>query len=193
MVKETIDQEFGCGLILDAMRFAASKHQHQRRKNVGRTPYINHPLDVAHLLWFEGNVRDERILAAAILHDTVEDTDATFAEIGRRFGEDIAEMVAEVTDDQSLPVPEQKRKQIEHAPRLSEHAKLIKLADKISNLRDVWRDPPAGWNEARKQDYFQWAKSVVDGCRNTNSSLETLFDTIYAGYFEQTPPTNDVS
>ena len=167
------------GILLDAMHFAAEKHQNQRRKNASQTPYFNHPLEVVHLLWFTGRVRNEQVLTAAILHDTVEDTDAKLEEIERRFGSETAKIVAEVTDDQSLPNREQKRLQIVHAPTLSHGAKLIKLADKISNLGDL----PESWSVERKQKYFKWAKAVIDGCRGTNQALEDLFDRVYFGFF----------
>src|SRR6266568_91129 len=123
--------------ILKALSFSAKKHRNQRRKGAEGSPYINHPIDVAETLWKVGGVRDISVIVAAILHDTVEDTETTLAEIEEHFGPVVCSLVQEVTDDKSLPKPERKRLQIEHAPHLSTGAKQIKLADKISNIHDV--------------------------------------------------------
>jgi guanosine-3',5'-bis(diphosphate) 3'-pyrophosphohydrolase len=174
------------GSVLSAMYFAAHKHRHQRRKNPARTPYINHPLDLAYLLWFDGGIREEKVLVAAILHDTVEDTEATFVELESEFGPAVRKIVEEVTDDSDLPSKERKRRQVVKASRISDGAKLVKLADKISNLRDVFEDPPEGWSVARRTAYAHWAKEVVDGLRGVNPSLEAVFDEIYRNYFRET-------
>ena len=129
------------GLIWKALDFAASKHQAQRRKN-GDIPYINHPIGVARILWEDGEVRDPATLAAALLHDTVEDTDTTPSELSAEFGEHVAQIVAEVTDDKSLPKIERKRKQVEHARHASVEARLVKFGDKLYNLRDLSQKPP---------------------------------------------------
>lgn len=165
--------------IIRAAHFAAQKHRNQRRKDVNSTPYINHPLAVAHVLWREGRVRDPRILAAALLHDTIEDTRTTRAELRKAYGATVAKIVAEVTDNKRLHKFTRKRLQIEHAPHLSPAAKLVKLADKICNLRDVVASPPAKWPLSRRRDYFDWAKQVVDGLRGSNARLEAAFDRVY--------------
>jgi guanosine-3',5'-bis(diphosphate) 3'-pyrophosphohydrolase len=167
-------------LFVDAVAFAADKHRAQRRKDAEASPYINHPIALAHVLAFEASVNDERVLVAAILHDTIEDTKTTFEELKERFGLSIAKIVAEVTDDKSLPKQKRKRLQIEHAPHLSRRAKLVKLADKICNLRDVATSPPIDWPMRRRRKYFDWAKQVVDGLRGAHPRLETLFDEAYA-------------
>jgi len=167
-------------LLLRAMTFAAEKHKNQSRKNAGGTPYINHPLAVAELLAREGGVVDISVLVAAVLHDTIEDTETTSDELKNLFGPEVAEVVAEVTDDKSRPKAERKRLQVEHAARLSTRAKLVKLADKICNVRDVADDPPKDWPLARRQEYFEWAKSVVDRLHCANEPLETKFDQLYA-------------
>ncbi len=164
------------GLILRAAQFAAMKHRNQRRKDKEATPYINHPLALANVLWHEGRITDARIIAAALLHDTVEDTRTTRAELARAFGKSIASVVAEVTDNKWLDKKTRKRLQVEHAPHLSPSARLVKLADKICNLRDLAASPPADWSLARKREYFDWAKQVVDGLRGENRRLERLFD-----------------
>jgi guanosine-3',5'-bis(diphosphate) 3'-pyrophosphohydrolase len=170
----------GPALILDAAAFAADKHRNQRRKDKGASPYINHPIGLAALLANEGGVSDARVLAAALLHDTVEDTETTAAELEARFGAAITGIVLEVTDDKSLPRAERKQLQVQHAPHISFEAKLVKLADKIGNLRDVLAAPPADWPPSRKREYFEWANDVVNGLRGTNAALEAIFDGLYA-------------
>ena len=166
--------------LFEALAFAAHKHRSQRRKDAAATPYINHPIALARTLVAEGNVHDTRTLLAAILHDTVEDTDTTFEEIGDLFGRKVADVVREVTDDNALPKPERKRLQIEHAPGLSRRAALVKLADKTSNLRDVAASPPPDWPLARQRAYFDWAKAVVEGLPRVNGKLRAAFDAAYA-------------
>ena len=167
-------------VILKALEFAAHKHRDQRRKDALASPYINHPIALANVLSREGGVTDPVVLAAALLHDTVEDTETTPAELREAFGEKIAGIVAEVTDDKSLPKAERKRLQIEHAAAISREAKLVKLADKICNVRDVADHPPAKWDLARRREYFDWAKRVVDRLRGVHPELERRFDEAYA-------------
>jgi len=167
-------------LLLKALAFAAHKHRDQRRKDAEASPYINHPIELADVLVKEGGITDVEVLCAALLHDTVEDTDTTPGELTDAFGSRIALIVAEVTDDKRLPKDERKRLQIEHAPSLSHEAKLVKLADKLCNLRDVAERPPAKWDLARRREYYDWAKRVVDGMRGTHPRLEAAFDAAYA-------------
>lgn len=167
-------------LILKALEFAAVKHRGQRRKGADAAPYINHPIDVANILCNEGGVADPIVLAAGLLHDTIEDTGATREELERLFGPDVARIVADVSDDKSLPKAERKRLQIEHAAHISREARLIKLADKISNLRETASNPPSGWSLERRSEYFEWAKAVVDRMRGTHEGLERVFDETYA-------------
>ncbi|NDP43451.1 MAG: bifunctional (p)ppGpp synthetase/guanosine-3',5'-bis(diphosphate) 3'-pyrophosphohydrolase [Aromatoleum sp.] len=165
--------------LIDALAFAAHKHRNQRRKDVEASPYINHPIALARVLAVEAGVKDEKTLIAAILHDTVEDTETTPEELRLRFGKTIASVVAEVTDDKKLVKHRRKELQIEHAPHLSKRAKLVKLADKTCNLRDVAKSPPRGWPLRRQRAYFDWAKRVVDGLRGAHPWLEALFDDAY--------------
>ena len=165
--------------ILAAVAFAAHKHRDQRRKDESASPYINHPIALANVLANEAGIDDERVLIAAILHDTIEDTDTTEQELVREFGQEIAGIVLEVSDDKTLSKSERKRLQVEHASTISRRAKLVKLADKICNLRDVAGSPPSGWSLSRKQDYFDWAKEVVDGLRGVHPALEHIFDETY--------------
>ena len=165
--------------VIKAMAFAADKHRDQRRKDAEASPYINHPIALANVLANEAGVEDERVLVAAILHDTIEDTETTEKELVRNFGQEVADIVLEVTDDKNLPKAERKRLQVEHAPTLSRRARLIKLADKTANLRDVASSPPADWPLERKREYFDWAKAVVDGVRGVHPELERIFDEAY--------------
>ncbi len=167
------------GLVLKALQFAAHKHRDQRRKDKAASPYINHPIALAELLWTVGGVRDAHVLAAALLHDTIEDTKTTRAELVRGFGREVADIVVEVTDDKRLHKKTRKRLQIEHAPLLSRRAKLVKLADKTSNLTDIVMSPPTGWSRARRQQYFEWANTVVSAMGKVNGPMEKRFRALY--------------
>jgi guanosine-3',5'-bis(diphosphate) 3'-pyrophosphohydrolase len=162
--------------LLKALHFAADKHRDQRRKNVEASPYINHPIEVAELLARVGGVTDLVTLQGAILHDTIEDTDTTPDELEQAFGAEVRSVVEEVTDDKDLPKAERKRLQIEHAPHISERARLIKLADKISNVRSVTETPPAQWPLSRRKEYLDWTEQVCAGLRGCNPALETLYE-----------------
>jgi GTP diphosphokinase / guanosine-3',5'-bis(diphosphate) 3'-diphosphatase len=163
-------------ILIKAADFAAAKHRLGRRKDHEASPYINHPLALARVLKLEAGVDDVEVLAAAILHDTIEDTKTTREELALEFGEAIASLVAEVTDDKQLLKEERKNAQVEHAPHLSPQAKLVKLADKICNLRDIVHAPPRDWDDQRRREYFDWAKRVIDGVRGVHPRLEALFD-----------------
>ena len=158
--------------LLKATWFAAEKHSEQRRKNTAATPYINHPIEVAEHLQRVGGVSDESILIAALLHDTIEDTDTTESEIRDAFGETVLKLVLECTDDKRLEKAERKRLQIVNAPKKSPGAKQIKLADKTCNLLSILADPPSGWSVARQLEYFQWASQVVEGLTGVNNELD---------------------
>ena len=168
------------GLFVKAVAFAAEKHRNQRRKDADASPYINHPITLANVLANEGGISDISILCAAVLHDTIEDTNTTAAELEDIFGKKITTIVLEVTDDKGLDKDVRKQKQIEHALHISREAKLVKLADKISNLRDILTSPPADWPGERKQTYFEWAFKVVAGVRGVHPELEAKFDGLFA-------------
>jgi GTP diphosphokinase / guanosine-3',5'-bis(diphosphate) 3'-diphosphatase len=167
-------------IFVKAVDFAARKHRFQRRKDEQASPYINHPIAVANVLANKAGITDPVTLCAAVLHDTIEDTETTTGELEETFGAQITQIVVEVTDDKSLPKEVRKQLQIEHAPQLSGQAKTIKLADKICNLSDTLEQPPVGWSLSRSREYFEWAKNVIDGIRGTNPALEAIFDQIYA-------------
>jgi guanosine-3',5'-bis(diphosphate) 3'-pyrophosphohydrolase len=167
-------------LFITAAAFAANKHRNQRRKDVDASPYINHPIALANVLANEGGIANKDVLCAAMLHDTIEDTETTEAELRLAFGDKITSIVLEVTDDKSLDKAARKQMQIAHAPHISIEAKMVKLADKICNLRDILATPPAGWPLQRKLAYFEWANDVVAGLRGTNIKLERVFDGLVA-------------
>lgn len=166
--------------LIQAVEFASRKHSKQRRKDADASPYINHPIALASVLAVEAGVTDLTTLQAAILHDTIEDTKTTYDELVGRFGAALADVVMEVTDDKSLKKDERKQLQISHAPMKSPQAAMVKIADKICNLRDIASSPPAGWSEQRKREYSDWAKKVVDGLPVVEKTLMSLFDEAYA-------------
>lgn len=161
-----------------AASFAAEKHKNQRRKNKEQTPYINHPLEVAAILVKEGGVTDETILQAAVLHDTIEDTNTSVQELIDLFGNKVAEIVMEVTDDKKLSKLERKLYQINHSPFLSNEAKQVKLADKISNLRSLLHETPVGWSLNQVAGYFVWASKVAVGLQGVNKNLDSVFNSM---------------
>jgi len=171
------------GLILSALEFSAIRHRKQLRKGEEKTPYINHPIQVAKILAIEGNETDAALIAAAILQDVVEDTvdypeekQQLIEQIRQLFGEEVISIVLEVTDDKMIEKKERKILQIQHAAHKSDTAKKLKIADKITNVRDITIDPPVHWPLQRKLEYFDWAEKVVAGLRGVNENLETLFD-----------------
>lgn len=167
--------------LLKAAVFAAAKHRDQRRKDEAASPYINHPLAVANVLANEVvDPAPEAVIIASVLHDTLEDTDTTPQEIEDQFGPTVLHIVQQVTDDKSLPKKERKRLQVEHAATLTHSAKLVKIADKICNLRDMANSPPHDWPLSRRIEYFNWCKEVVDQMRGVHAGLEALFDNAYS-------------
>lgn len=165
--------------VIRAAHFAADKHRDQRRKDVKATPYINHPLALAQILSEEGGVNDPVVIAAALLHDTVEDTETTFGEIEAAFGKEVADVVREVTDDKNMEKLERKQAQVDHAPSISHRAKLVKLADRIANCRDLIANPPHDWEEDRRREYFEWSSQVVSALGNAHSVLQTKFREVF--------------
>jgi len=162
-------------LFITALDFAAQKHKFQKRKGEAAIPYINHPIKVAKILSEVGLVNDEHTLMAALLHDTIEDTDATIEELVFLIGKKVRSIVMEVTDDKTMAWSERKSYQIIKAPNLSKEAKLVKLADKIANITDIVNEPP-DWSAERKRTYLVWAKKVVDALGgNVNAYLEERF------------------
>lgn len=162
--------------ILKAVHFAADKHRDQRRKGLEASPYINHPIAVAEVLTTVGGVTDLATIQAALLHDTIEDTNTTADELRHAFGDEVMNLVLEVSDDKTLAKAERKRLQVEHANSISTKAKMIKMSDKIANVTDIINVPPDDWTDARRLEYFSWAEAVVSGCRDANEALAERFD-----------------
>ncbi|MDH5473327.1 MAG: HD domain-containing protein [Gammaproteobacteria bacterium] len=165
--------------LMHALEFASRKHKDQRRKDVDASPYINHPISLANILCNEAGITNIDVICGALLHDTVEDTDTTEQELNREFGEKICSIVMDVTDNPEMNRVERKQAQIDHAAHASTEAKLVKLADKISNLRDVAVNAPPSWSLERRQEYFDWAKQVIDQVRGVHPLLESIFDQAY--------------
>ncbi len=165
--------------IARALDYAAKKHVSQRRKGEAKEPYVNHLAEVAYLLAEATGGDDTNLVIAGLLHDCIEDQGVNYEELVELFGADVADLVRDVTDDKTLLKAERKRLQVEHAPHKSDRARMLKIADKTSNLRAIVVSPPAGWDEQRKRDYFAWAQAVVAGCRGVNAFLEAKFDEAY--------------
>ncbi len=164
--------------LLRAAAFSAARHRTPRRKGAEAFPYINHPLEVAELLASVAGITDIDTLVAAVLHDTVEDTGTSGEEIETLFGRKVRAIVEEVTDDKRLPKDQRKKLQAERAPGLSNPAKLIRIADKISNIQELIQSPPQHWSAQRRREYLEWARRVVDGCLRVNEALEHRFDEV---------------
>jgi guanosine-3',5'-bis(diphosphate) 3'-pyrophosphohydrolase len=162
-------------LVLKAAQFAGQKHEGQTRDDRDKSPYIDHPKSVVRVIAEVGGINDPQILAAALLHDTLEDTDTTSEELKSTFGKRVCRLVEEVSDNKNLPKEVRKQRQIEHAAVISADAVLIKLGDKISNVIDVTDIPPADWSLERRKEYLDWAEAVIDNCSKVNSALERHF------------------
>jgi (p)ppGpp synthase/HD superfamily hydrolase len=165
--------------LAQAYDYACRKHVDQRRKGAGAEPYVNHLAEVAGMVARATGGHDVNLIIAALLHDVVEDQGVKREELAAEFGEDVAALVMDVTDDKRLPKDERKRLQIEHAAHISTRARLLKVADKTSNLRALQLSPPPHWPHARKQRYFAWAKAVVDQARGVNAWMDAQFDAEY--------------
>ena len=175
--------------IAEAVEFAAVRHAHQRRKGASEAPYVNHLAAVAANVARATGGQDPDLIIAAYLHDSIEDCGVTRAEIEEQFGGDVAALVAEVTDDKSLPREERKQLQIEQAPHKSARAKILKLSDLVANLSDMLVHPPVNWSLERQLHYFVWANDVASGLRNGTLALEAPallaeFDGLFARFEE---------
>lgn len=165
--------------IAKAVHFAAIKHVGQKRKGENQEPYFNHVSEVAWLLAENTDGPDAELVIAGLLHDTIEDTDTSYDELVEEFGVDVANIVLEVSDDKSLEKQIRKQLQIKNAPKKSDRAKQLKIADKTANLRSILNSPPTDWSQERKLEYADWSRQVIAGCRGINSKLEAIFDNIY--------------
>ena len=162
--------------VLRAADAAARWHVHQRRKGIAQEPYVNHLLEVASLVAEATGGTDPNVVTAALLHDAIEDQGVTSEVLASEFGQHVADVVMDVSDDKTLPKDERKRKQVVNAGKKSYDAKLVKLADKTSNLRAIASSPAADWSVERRLEYIEWAKAVVAGLRGTSPWLEQQFD-----------------
>ena len=174
--------------VLKAANVAARWHVHQRRKGAAEEPYVNHLLEVALLVAEATDGANPNIVIAALLHDAIEDSEVPREIIASAFGDQVARLVEELTDDKSLDKQARKRAQVENAPKKSKQAKVIKLADKISNLRGITASPPPDWSVKRRLDYVDWARKVVSGLRGANPMLEEEFDRAAAAAEESFRP-----
>lgn len=175
--------------LVRAIHFAAEKHANQRRKDAAKTPYINHPIHVMYLL-SECGVTDIDTLCAAVLHDTIEDTKTTYKEIVENFDESVAVIVNECSDDKSLPKVTRKQLQIEHAETISNQAKLVKMADKYSNMSGLMDNPPANWSKDEINGYIAWSYAVCLKLYGVNEMMDQkLHDLFYKFYIDAIPET----
>jgi (p)ppGpp synthase/HD superfamily hydrolase len=162
--------------VMQAADAAAKWHVHQRRKGAAEEPYINHLLEVAALVAEASKGKDPDLVIVALLHDAIEDHEVPRSVIAKRFGEKVAALVEEVTDDKSLEKQDRKRMQVEAAPKKSRGAKMIKLADKTSNLSAIATSPPPGWSIKRRLEYVKWAREVEAGLKGVSPFLERRFE-----------------
>lgn len=171
---ELLSSELDLKQLSKAIVFASHKHCNQRRKDSKNSPYINHPLSVMNRL-IQANVFNRDTLTAAVLHDTIEDTNTTNDEIVQMFGQNVANIVLECSDDKSLPKEVRKQKQIEHAEHVSTEAKLVKLVDKLDNLEDLLNNPPTGWSDKEINGYAYWCYAVHQKIKGINEILDDQF------------------
>lgn len=164
--------------LMEALNFAALRHRAHRRKGREGTPYINHLIEVAHILTLHG-IDDEDLLCASVLHDTIEDVGVSAEELRSRFGPRVTALVLAVTDDENLPLWDQKQRQIDEAGNLPKAAQNLRVADKISNLRGILMSPPPGWSHERKLAYYAWAREVVQACTSADPSLLRTFEDLH--------------
>lgn len=162
--------------VLKAADAAARWHVHQRRKGAAQEPYINHLLEVATLVAEATEGKDPDLVIAALLHDAIEDCEVPHRLIADSFGTPVADLVLEVTDDKTLEKAERKKRQVATAHKKTDRAKILKLADKTSNLRALVASPAPDWTVRRRIEYIEWARSVAQGLRGTNAVLEKQFD-----------------
>ena len=172
-----MNENYAVDALLSAVLFAADRHSEQKRKGTAKTPYINHLIAVAEVLASHG-VDDLITLQAALLHDTIEDTETRPAELDSAFGAEVCSVVLEVTDDKQLDKAERKRLQIAKSAQLSDRAKIVKLGDMICNVTDVASNPPVDWPLERRIEYLAWTEQVARGCRGVHERLEEHYETV---------------
>lgn len=159
----------------EALAFAAEQHKYQRRGGYDPLPYINHLIKVSSAIIQIGQEENPDIIIAAILHDVVEDSDTSYEDLAGQFGAPVADIVAELTDDMELPYNQRKALQVEGASKLSLAARKIRIADKASNIQDIFTYP-LDWKEEKKIAYLENSLTIVDQIRGTHAALEAWFD-----------------
>ena len=159
-----------------ALLFAAEAHRNQRRKGAAQEPYLNHLIEVVDLVVQATGGTDMDMVIAALLHDVVEDTPTTYEDVAASFGERVTELVRENSDNMSLPKAERRRARIAAMALKSREARIVKMADVISNLRAIAVSPPAGWSAERKLGYLEGCRQLVDAGRGTEATIERIFD-----------------
>jgi guanosine-3',5'-bis(diphosphate) 3'-pyrophosphohydrolase len=169
------NSDFEIQRLLNGVAFAARKHVGQTRKDAAATPYIIHPMGVARILWEKAGVRSVNVLTAALLHDTLEDTETTGEELEALFGKVVRRTVEEVSNDSSLSTDENKQRQVDHAPHMSLNAQLVKLADRYYNICDL-RNPPPSWSQEKVMGYLGWGEKLLKALRGTNPALEEILE-----------------
>jgi (p)ppGpp synthase/HD superfamily hydrolase len=170
--------------LLAAAHFAAQRHAGQRRKGKSDEPYVNHLLEVARLLAELPTELDCDVVIAGLLHDCMEDAGVTSDEIAAQFGERVASLVQEVTDDKTLDRQVRKELQVRNAASKSRGAQNLSTADKISNLRSTLADPPSTWSPDQQWKYAEWAKDIVGRFTEVDPALKLEFERVHRRFIE---------
>lgn len=178
VVNRVTDVKSDMDAVMYACHFAAICHTKQRRKDQDKTPYINHPIEVANFLTHYG-VTDRDTICGALLHDVVEDTHGTEADIKQLFNDNVAKIVMECSDDKNLSKVQRKRLQITHALHISDQAKLVKLADKYSNIFGLLTNPPSSWSQEEIKGYVYWGMAVCRNLYGVNPSIDTALKNLF--------------
>ncbi len=184
-VSSRLIREEDAGVVFDALIFGAEKHKAQVRSNLKKTPYIIHPIEVADFVMRIGKVYDKNVLSAALLHDVMDETGTTYEEIENRYGKIVSQYVQEMTVKKELTLKEQKKYQIIQAFHQTPSVAVIKLSDKLSNLKTLAQTPPASWSRDRIDQYFQWAQSVIENLPEANSFLKQAVKDVILNYWEK--------
>jgi len=171
--------------VLGAAIFATEKHKSQVRSNEKKTPYIIHPIEVADLVMKIGHVYDKDVLITALLHDVMDDTQTTYEQITSLYGTKVSSYLEEMTSKQGLSLKEQKKQQIMQAFRQNPSVAIIKLSDKLSNLKTLATSPPPSWSRDRIDQYFQWAQTVIENLPESNQLLKKAVKNVISDYWEK--------
>lgn len=168
--------------LLTALEFSAQYHSGQYRDGEDKIPYIIHPIGVCILVWESGTGATTDMLIAALLHDTLEDTDATAEEIENLFGPHVLRLVLDLTTDPKLSSKEAKQHQLDHAPYMHEQAKVVKLCDRLYNITDLLNSPPPTWSQEGKDAYIAHTEKLVKALEGAAPFIENEIANIVAAY-----------